>query len=163
DLFCQSQVELEEPWRKETVASEAAVASGRWRHKRHGKRGAVVGQADIRHSKLRARNVRGSCAARHERWARFRSAEIQSRIRAVVDRMRPCVAGEEHESFGEALLYIDRERVIPRARIGELRVHAVERNGNSKTGWISREVRERNLRAEATGGRGERGVGTGRS
>ena len=98
-----------------------------------------------------------------EKWeAAVLWLECGLQVRAVVDRMRPCVAREEHESFGEALLYIDRERVVPGARIGELRVHAVERNRNSKTGWISREVGECNLSAVATGGRGERRVRTGR-
>src|ERR1700687_730391 len=42
-------------------------------------------------------------------------------VRAVVDGVRPGVAGKQFEAFGNAFLHINGERVVPGTGIGELR------------------------------------------
>ena len=62
-------------------------------------------------------------------------------VGAVIERMRPGVAGEELEVVPEAFLNVDRERVVPGGGVGNLRVNAVignwyaEANLWRMTGW----------------------------
>ena len=74
-------------------------------------------------------------------------------VGAVVDGVRPGVAGEQFKTFREALLKIDGERVIPGAGIGKLCVDAVEGNWNSETGRITGKLRQSHLSAVAASGR----------
>src|SRR5262245_12307208 len=70
-------------------------------------------------------------------------------VGSVVDRMRIRIAGEQFETFGEALLYVEGERVIPRTGIGKLRVHAVERNRRAEAGWVTRQLCQTHQRSIA--------------
>src|SRR6202040_4201598 len=65
-------------------------------------------------------------------------------VRAVVDGMRPGVAGEPLEPFGKALLNVYGQRVVPGTGVGELRIDAVERHWNAEADRITGEMRQRN-------------------
>ena len=63
--------------------------------------------------------------------------ECGLQVRAVVDGVRPRVAGKKFEPFGDAFLHVNRERVVPGAGIGELRIDAVERHWNAEADRIT--------------------------
>src|SRR5882724_5377433 len=74
--------------------------------------------------------------------------ERRLQVGTIVDGVRPGVAREKLEALREALLHVDGERVIPRTGVGELRVHAVERNGHTGPYGILCSVRKRLLDLE---------------
>src|SRR5215467_9218571 len=53
-------------------------------------------------------------------------------VRAIIDRMGPGVAGEQFKTVREVFLYAYRQRVIPGAGVGKLRVDAVEWNRDAE-------------------------------
>src|SRR5260370_23534408 len=72
-------------------------------------------------------------------------------VGCVVNGMRPCIAGKQLEAMGETLRKVKGQSVVPGVGVGELRVDAVERNGNTETLGVARQSRQSDLSGVSDG------------
>src|SRR3979490_2995478 len=72
-------------------------------------------------------------------------------VGCVVNGMGPCIAGKQLEAMGETLREVKGQSVVPRASVGELRVDAVERNGNAEALRVARQSRQSDLSGVSDG------------
>src|SRR5713101_9990902 len=77
--------------------------------------------------------------------------EGRLQVGRIVDGMRPGIAGEQLKAMGEPLREIKGQSVVPGIAVGELRVDAVEGNGNAEAARVTCALRERNLSRVAWG------------
>src|SRR5712691_9963315 len=69
----------------------------------------------------------------------------------VINGVGPGVAGEQLEALGESLREVESQSVVPGVAIGELRVDAVEGNGNTEALRVASQCRQGHLRCVTTG------------
>src|SRR6267143_286457 len=69
----------------------------------------------------------------------------------VINGVRPGVTGEQLEAIRETLREVESQSVVPGVAIGELRVDAVEGNGNTEALRVARQCCQRHLRCITTG------------
>src|SRR5882762_324697 len=94
--------------------------------------------------------VHGIGALQAEKTAVLRF-ERRLQVGCVVNGMGPCIAGKKLETMGETLREVKSQSVIPRAGVGELRIDAVERNGNTEALGVAGHSRQSDLSGVSDG------------